>query len=84
VTAADRQRKSAARRDGCASLGGNYCCGGSRHGIGIFKHFKFHADFFPEPSGKHVILSADFMILRLTTVHENARSALEFGGLTPP
>jgi hypothetical protein len=27
----------------------------------------------------HVILSADFMILRLTTVHENARSALECG-----
>jgi hypothetical protein len=24
------------------------------------------------------------MILRLTTVHENARSALECGGLTPP
>ena len=31
-----------------------------------------------------VILSADFMILRLTTAHENARSALECGGLTPP
>jgi hypothetical protein len=31
-----------------------------------------------------VILSADFMFLRLTTVHENARSALECGGLTPP
>jgi hypothetical protein len=28
--------------------------------------------------------SADFMTLRLTTVHENARSALECGGLTPP
>jgi hypothetical protein len=31
-----------------------------------------------------VIPSADFMILRLTTVRENARSALEYGGLTPP
>ena len=29
-------------------------------------------------------MSADFMILRLTTVHENARSALECGGLKPP
>ena len=28
--------------------------------------------------------SADFMILRLTTAHENARSALECGGSTPP
>jgi hypothetical protein len=26
-----------------------------------------------------VILRADFMILRLTTLHENARSALECG-----
>jgi len=33
---------------------------------------------------RHVILGEDFMILRLTTVHENARSALECGGLTPP
>jgi len=31
-----------------------------------------------------VIASEDFMILRPTTVHENARSALECGGLTPP
>jgi hypothetical protein len=33
----------------------------------------------PETSRKRVIPSADFMILRLTTVHENARSALECG-----
>jgi hypothetical protein len=33
---------------------------------------------------KAVIPSEDFMTLRLTTVHENARSALECGGLTPP
>jgi hypothetical protein len=31
-----------------------------------------------------VILSADSMIFRITTMHENARSALECGGLTPP
>jgi hypothetical protein len=31
-----------------------------------------------------VVLSEGFMILSLTTVHENARSALECGGLTPP
>ena len=30
------------------------------------------------------MLSGDFMILGLTTVHENARSALERGGLAPP
>ena len=37
-------------------------------------------------SGKNdfAALSADFMIFRLTTVDENARSALECGGLTPP
>jgi hypothetical protein len=32
----------------------------------------------------HVILRADFVVLRFTTVRENARSALECGGLTPP
>jgi hypothetical protein len=37
-----------------------------------------------EKPSQDVIASADFMILRLTTVHENARRALECGGLTPP
>ncbi|HXX23078.1 MAG TPA: hypothetical protein VEO19_08005 [Terriglobia bacterium] len=35
-------------------------------------------------SSEFVIPNEDFMTLRLTTVHENARSALECGGSTPP
>jgi len=35
-------------------------------------------------STTRVIPSVDFVILRPTTVHENARGALECGGLTPP
>jgi hypothetical protein len=37
-----------------------------------------------ELGSNRVIPSGDSMILQLTTVHENARSALECGGSTPP
>jgi hypothetical protein len=37
-----------------------------------------------ESVGRRIIPRGDFMILRLTAVHENARSALQCGGLTPP